>query len=444
MHRLFLILSLFFSLGIATNVKAEHHAGEPFAEQSGFVQVAGTSFHIDGKPYRFHGVNMWYAGYLGAEDIGNRERLMRELDFLKSIGVDNIRVLGGSQQSPLRNSLDIAIQDTDGNVDEDLLVGLDFLLVEMAKRDMKAVIYLTNFWEWSGGMATYLYRVNGGQIVDPSFPENKWPAFAVFTKDFYSSEPAKALFSYYVTKIVRRTNTISGIAYSDDPTIMSWQLANEPRPGHATMSDVKGFSHWIEETAGLIKALAPHQLVSTGNEGVTGCIGRADCFVASHASAQVDYLTFHMWPNNWGWIDAADPMTRLPEAIQKADDYIGVHLKIANDLGKPIVLEEFGLPRDNGGSQPGTPTRARDAFLEHVFARVSEDAAAGGPFAGTNLWAWGGFGRAEHADYIWRAGDTNFVGDPPQEAQGLNSVFDVDFRTVAIIREHATKLGAAD
>ena len=30
---------------------------------------------------------------------------------------------------------------------------------------------------------------------------------------------------------MNRTNTITGIPYRDDPTIMAWQLANEPRPG---------------------------------------------------------------------------------------------------------------------------------------------------------------------------------------------------------------------
>jgi len=40
---------------------------------------------------------------------------------------------------------------------------------------------------------------------------------------------------------------------------------------------------------------------------------------------------------------------------------------------------------------------------------------------------------------MWKAGDA-FVGDPPQEAQGLYCVFDSDASTIAIIREYAQKV----
>ncbi|MDB5910067.1 MAG: mannanase [Massilia sp.] len=41
----------------------------------------------------------------------------------------------------------------------------------------------------------------------------------------------------------------------------------------------------------------------------------------------------------------------------------------------------------------------------------------------------------------WKPGD-DFIGDPPQEEQGLHSVFDSDASTLAIIREHAQRLYA--
>jgi mannan endo-1,4-beta-mannosidase len=61
--------------------------------------------------------------------------------------------------------------------------------------------------------------------------------------------------------------------------------------------------------------------------------------------------------------------------------------------------------------------------------------------AGLNFWAWGGEGRARHGDYIWRPGDS-FTGDPPQEAQGLNSVFSTDTSTLRVFLKYNRALDA--
>ena len=42
----------------------------------------------------------------------------------------------------------------------------------MARRDMKAVLYLNNFWQWSGGMATYTSWSTGKAAADPDVTGN--------------------------------------------------------------------------------------------------------------------------------------------------------------------------------------------------------------------------------------------------------------------------------
>jgi len=198
-----------------------------------FVEVDGKQFVLRGEPYRYVGTNVWYAAYLGRDDEhgGDRTRLVREFDLLRANGITNLRILGAAERSPLDNSMSPAISYRGEVEQEDILVGLDFALAEMAKRDMKAVIFLNNFWEWSGGMVTYLSWVNGGEYINLGDPAHPWPEFALFSAQFYSNADAQALFRKYVAQIVGRRNTITGEEYADDPTIMSWQLANEPRPG---------------------------------------------------------------------------------------------------------------------------------------------------------------------------------------------------------------------
>ena len=40
---------------------------------------------------------------------------------------------------------------------------------------------------------------------------------------------------------------------------------------------------------------------------------------------------------------------------------------------------------------------------------------------------------------MWKAGD-GFVGDPPQEPQGLYCVFDSDVSTIGIVSAHARRM----
>jgi mannan endo-1,4-beta-mannosidase len=407
-----------------------------------FVRVEGQRFVLNGKPYRYAGTNLWYGAYLGsAGALGHRDRLKRELDALKAVGIDNLRILGSGELSPLKNSLKPAFRGREAPYNEELLAGLDFCLAEMAARGMKAVIYLNNFWEWSGGMATYLYWTNGGQYMDLGDPAHPWPQFADFSAQFYASPKAVALYLEYVDAIVRRTNSVTGKPYRNDPTIMSWQIANEPRPGGtASKAPFEAFYAFLARTADFIKARDRNHLVSTGNEGLKGCLESEACVLRAHKPKSIDYLTFHLWPLNWSWIDAANLAASYAACEAKARDYIASHIKMAASLGKPAVLEEFGFVRDGGLYDLSAPTTWRDRFYAMVFSMVEESQRRHGPFAGTNFWAWGGQGRALHPDYKMRSGDTAYVGDPPQEPQGVNSVFDSDASTLAIIRAHAAAL----
>ena len=412
---------------------------------AGFVTVEGTHFQLHGKPYRFAGTNLWYGAYLGSTGAtGNRARLLKELDQLQSIGVNNIRVLGLSEASALKRAVRPAIITKPGQYDEELLVGLDFFLAELAKRDMKAIVYVNNFWQWSGGMSQYVAWFTGQPVVDPDVTGD-WNGFMDNSAKFYANAKAQSAFRDATRMLVTRRNTVTGKRYSEDPTIMSWQLGNEPRPG----SDANGrqhsalFTQWLNDTAQFIGSLAPRQLVSTGNEGWMGTAGDRELFIASHKSPHIDYLTFHMWGPNWGWFDPKRFAATYDAGWTKARDYLNWHIDTAQKMGKPIVLEEFGMNRDDGSFAPSASTTVRDRYYREIFAVLEKRATEGAPIAGSNFWAWNGAGRTLNADFMWKPGD-DFVGDPPQEAQGLYGIFDSDASTIAIIKAHAATMSALD
>lgn len=414
------------------------------AGKSGFVTVRNGRFELDGHPYFYVGTNLWYGGYLSDADLsGGRERMVRELDRLQSIGVNNIRLLAGSETSPLAGAIPNGITRAPHDYDENLLRGLDFCLAEMGKRNMRGILFVSNYWQWSGGFAQYVRWVTGETIPDPDRPKiaaGDWSGFMKFSARLYVTPAANQLYLGYISKLVGRRNTVSGKIYRDDPAIMTWELANEPRPGtDAAVSGVPEFVRWVDATARFIHEQDPNHLVCTGSEGIRGCLDKTDVFVVSHKTPAIDYVTVHMWLKNWGWIKDPQLGPEFEVAAAKARDHVELHNKIATDtLHKPLVLEEFGLPRDHEKYDPSSPTTARDEYYRRMFDQVADSCQAGRALQAANFWAWGGEGRA--GGNMESTG--GLMGDPFSEPQGLNSVFDTDKSTLAVIANANAKLKA--
>ncbi|HTQ98775.1 MAG TPA: hypothetical protein VMH83_02250 [Candidatus Acidoferrum sp.] len=412
-------------------------------EAGDYVSVSGTHLRQHGKPYYIAGTNLWYGAHLGSTGVGgNRPRLLKELDTLSALGINNLRVLAISEASDIPGAVKPATTNGFGHYDEQLLVGLDFLLSEMAKRGMTAVLYLNNYWQWSGGMSQYLAWVEGEPMKDPEVTGD-YPAFITNSARFYRSDEANKQYRATVAMLLDRVNTITNTHYRDDPAIMAWQLANEPRPGvdSASDDDKQIYAQWIDDTAKYIHSLDSHHLVTTGSEGLKGSANDGALYLKVHSSPYIDYVDFHLWPRNWGWYRPERPDKSWDETARRSLDYLQWHLEAAERLHKPMVLDEFGLDRDWGFLAPNTPTQFRDRFYRLVLNYLYDNAKAGGAAAGSNFWTWSGAGRPRDSTYQWQRGD-DLTGDPPQERQGLNGVYDSDRSTLQLIKQQAQQLRA--
>lgn len=430
-----------FSLLIASLTFATESKKNEAINKADFITTNGIHFSLKGSPYYVVGSNMWYGGYLGsAGKVGDRARLIKELDTLKAIGINNLRVLAVSEKSDINSAVKPATTNGFGQYDEELLAGMDFLIAEMAKRDMSIVIYLNNYWQWSGGMTQYMSWIDGTPVQDPNVT-HEWENFMAKSASFYQSKKAQAEWRKTIKKIVTRTNTITGKSYINDPTILSWQLANEPRPGNskATAKEKDIYVKWVNDSAKYIHDLDANHMVSTGSEGLMGSVNDEKVYSAAHASPYINYLTYHMWIRNWSWFDQKKPAETWDAGLAKGTAYLNSHIDIAKTLNKPIVLEEFGLDRDMGAYNVKSTTHYRDKFYRIVFDTLYARAKAGDAIAGYNFWAWNGSARTARENYWWQTGD-DFMGDPPQEEQGMYGVFDSDVTTILIIKEYADKM----
>lgn len=403
----------------------------PKAEDTEFVTVRDGEFYIGDSVYRYVGANFWYGGLLGAEKYGDRERLARELDKMKEIGITNLRVLvGGDGAEGIESHIEPVLQTAPGVYNDTLLEGLDYFLAELEKRDMKAVLYLNNAWEWSGGYGTYLEWTGHGPAP---LPKDGYREYVDYVSQFVLSDSAKQLALNHVRNIVGRTSSVTGKPYSESPAIMSWQIANEPRA--FSREGKRALADWLRQTARTIKEIDSNHLVSTGSEGKYGSEVDLDLWAEIHNYPEIDYANIHIWPYNWNWIrkETKDGVVEdVDSACKYTQAYIDEHFDKMGGV-KPIVLEEFGYPRDTMGIAPGSPTTGRDRYYEYVFSIIRDS----GKINGSNFWGWGGYAQPAHR--TWQRGD-DYSGDPAQEDQGLNSVFVTDSTTIEVIRRMTDSL----
>ncbi len=428
MNRKFILIRVVFLIAVIalaacavqTPTQTPPTPGNKYTPPPNFVTVSNGKFMLEGKPYYFVGTNFWQGMNLGVDGFkGDRQLLVAELDRLQRIGVTNLRVMAASEGPNTEpHRMVPALMISPGKYDEKVLGGLDFFLAEVGKHNMKAVMVLNNYWQWSGGMAQYVSWSEGTPIPYPG----DWGVFMNYSAKFYGCAECQSWYRDHIQMIIEHTNPYTGLKYRDDPTVFAWELANEPRRYPYS---------WIDETAAYIKSLDPNHLVTTGSEGTPP--GETLDFQRTHDGPNIDYATIHIWPQNWGWYDPNNPDT-YKQAEQNALDYLRKHVFEMAVLKKPLVLEEFGLARDFEPIQdiydPRSTTLYRDRFYKAMYTEAYSLIQKGGPIAGDNFWAWAGASRP---------GD-DWVGDPPHETQGWYSVYDTDESTIAIISSHALDL----
>ena len=297
-----------------------------------------------GRRHTFAGANFWQGMNLGAEGTGgDRARLVRELDRLRALGVTNVRVVAASEgpdTAPYRTVP--ALMTSPGVYNEQVFRGLDVFLDELARRGIRAVMVLNNYWEWTGGFGQYVRWSDNSQIPDRIANSSLYSAFIQYVNRFYGCASCQTNYRAHINTVVNRVNTVNGRRYRDDPVIFSWQLANEPRDYP---------SNWVGDTAQYIKSLDPNHMVSVGSEGTwasnTTGTAATNFFLTTHQSQYIDYATCHIWVEPWGMYNANDSSAAmLPTATNFATAYLRDHDTLARQLGKPLVLEEFGLARD--------------------------------------------------------------------------------------------------
>ncbi|WP_375388269.1 cellulase family glycosylhydrolase [uncultured Amnibacterium sp.] len=345
-----------------------HHYGRaraPFGRRDGFVTVRGGGFRLDGKPWRFGGTNCYYLHEKSHYMIDSmlNDAAQMQLQVVRAWAFND-------SDDPAKATT--ALQTAPGVYPEANYDSLDYAVAKAGELGLKLVLPLVNNWPDYGGMPQYVKWVLG--LPDDSYAD------AVNHDRFYTDARIRKVFLAYVDHVLNRRNRYTGLRYRDDPTIMTWELANEPR----NRSDKTGAAvkAWADAVSKHIKRAAPKQLVAVGDEGMGLDAASSDYGYSTYegdrwkeltALPAIDYGTFHSYPQGWG---KADP-------VAWGTGWITAHAAAAKALGKPIVLEEFGLVTQtvNGIDPKGVTPASRDAAYGAWL-----DTAQSSGVAGTQFW----------------------------------------------------------
>ena len=315
-------------------------APERYARSSLDVELhPPASFVVDGQPLCFAGSNNYYAIYKPKPIVDDL------FGAAAALGLKVMRVWGMLD----RGSLDGSVPNVDAagqkdgvyfqywdpssghpayNDGEDGLQRLDYVLAAAAQHDIKLIVVLVNNWREFGGIDQYL----------------TWYG-KTSHHEFFTAPELKQAYQAWVAHLLTRKNSVNGRVYRDDPSVFGWELANEPRCkagsnfDSASGWDQSTLTSWAAEMSAYVKSLDSNHLVSVGDEGFLAGGGEHWAYQArdgvDHAALtalpSVDFGTFHLYPEEW----------RAPKGF--ADKWILDHLQLARDLGKPTVLEEYGM-----------------------------------------------------------------------------------------------------
>ena len=232
-----------------------------------------------------------------------------------------------------------------------------------------------NNWDDFGGINTYS------------------KAFGCNATTFYTHSAAQKAYKAYIKTIVNR--------YKKSTAVFAWELGNEPR---CKGCKTEVITKWAGEISRYIKSLDANHMVTLGDEGwfapanapagADGSYGYGGGegidFVANLKIPTLDYGTFHLYPDSWGY------------NYTWGSTWIAQHDAVGKKSGKPIVLEEYGAPF------PGNHTWVEGPWQEAVSkSNIAAD----------QIWQFGPRGASvERA--VFEDVNTIFYGDEEYEVLG--------------------------
>ena len=312
-----IVTGLLFLLAILGQAGLIYSVSRPlpngFSRSIGFVTRSGTSLMLNRRPFRFAGANIHWLALDDSTNYPSQFRVNDALDAAKEMGLTVIR----SHDLGISTGCPNCIEPSRGVFNETALEHVDYVIKAAADRGLRLIIPLTDNWHYPAGGKHNFTDWRG--ISD----ENQ----------FYYNPQVINDFETYISTLLNRVNSYTGIPYKDDPTILAWETGNELQPP----------TSWTQTISTYIKRIDKNHLVIDGRAGIDPNAARL---------TNVDILSDHYYPKSIASMNA--------DALA------------ATNAGKAFIVGEFDWNDANGGdtlsnflaSVQANPEVAGDAFWE--------------------------------------------------------------------------------
>jgi hypothetical protein len=185
-----------------------------------------------------------------------------------------------------------------------------------------------------------------------------------------TNEPSQKKFEDFIQSILLRKNSVNGRIYRDDPTIMAWDIINEPALDLFTPAEL---NVWLGKMSAYIKSIDQNHLVTIGiNTSPEIYNTPGDHYTALNVP-DLDFFSFHYNLNYF---------QNVPSYL----DSIRYRVEMLRSMSKPVVMEEFGI-----GSQRIFPDNISQESLVGWVKDYKDqlDTAFTAGAAGALFWGWG-------------------------------------------------------
>ncbi|MCD7460109.1 Mannan endo-1,4-beta-mannosidase 7 [Datura stramonium] len=333
----------------------------------GFIRTRGIHFMLNGDPFYANGFNAYWLMYF-ASDPSQRSKVSAAFREASSHGLTVARTWAFSDGGyrPL--------QYAPGSYNEDMFKGLDFVISEARRYGIKLVLSLANNYESFGGKKQYVnWARSHGQYLNSD-------------DDFFRNSVVKGYYKNHIRTVLNRYNKFTGVVYKNDPTIMAWELMNEPR----CTSDTSGrtIQAWATEMASYVKSIDRNHLLEVGLEGFYGqttpqrrtlnpSFDIGTDFIANNRIPGIDFATAHAYPDQW--ITNSNDQAQLSFLNNWLDSHIQDSQYI---LRKPLLITEFG----KSSKDSGFSSYQRDLLYNTVYYKIYSSAKRGGAAGGGLFW----------------------------------------------------------